>query len=271
MEEQPLELSVPIISYNIIMSAFVIPLSTSINTRNFAFHDNGVSSRFVRVSPTISRRARIVCQEGKQFNYNIYQDFEDRSKRSLTNEDRAVAVQKPLGIVLEEGQDGMVFVAEVDPDGNAAETGEVQEGDILVAVSATFGDEVWSTRGVGLDRVLKSIRIRSGEYVTLVLESPDQTSARKSFSTQQAESRRSEARDKFGEREVVDPVSWRKEVAKQQEAIYEDSDPVPPFVDEELKEKLKKEIVAPYQQNWILWIGGGIFILVVLSVIFGIN
>jgi len=52
---------------------------------------------------------------------------------------------------------------------------QVKEGDIVTMCSATFGDEMWSTRGVGLSRVLAAIRVRSGATVKLVLESPSQT------------------------------------------------------------------------------------------------
>ena len=186
----------------------------------------------------------------------------------MTSADRAVVLQKPLGIVLEEAQDGMVFVAEIDPEGNAADSGEVFEGDILVAVSATFGDEVWSTRGVGLDRVMKSIRIRAGDFVTLVLETPDTLAQRKSEAAAYAMSRRAEARDKFGERPVLDPVTWRQADAA---AVYEDDvDPRQSVIDEQLKEKLKGEIAAPYEQNWILWIGAAVLVLVLLSAAFGV-
>lgn len=262
------------------MSAFVGQLSSSFLLRSVnarpSFSGTAVSRR--PLHSTARQRAAprpapstIVCEDDK-FNYNIYQDSADRSKRALTAEDRAVILAKPLGVVLEEGQDGMVFVAEVDPEGNAAESGEVKEGDILVAVSATFGEEVWSTRGVGLDRVMKSIRIRAGDLVTLVLESPEETSQRKSMSAREAAFRRTEARDKFGEREVLDPVSWRSaKPAASSGALYEDGDPEQAAIDEKLKEKLKREVVAPYEQNWILWIGAGILLLVVLSVAFGIN
>ncbi|CDF37425.1 unnamed protein product [Chondrus crispus] len=228
-----------------------------------------------RRAPTarLSRRSflpgRIVCEEG--FNYNIYQDGKDRAKRMVDSSDRSVTVQKPLGLVLEEGQDGMVFVAEMDPEGNAADSGEINEGDILVAVSATFGEEVWSTRGVGLDRVMKSIRIRAGDFVTLVVESPETLSERKSMAAVQAENRRTEARDKFGEREVLDPVTWRSNAPKETQATYEYGDPAQAQIDEQLKEKLKAEISAPYEQNWILWVGAGVLVLVVLSVAFGIT
>lgn len=228
--------------------------------------------RLPRTSRYVSRRCTVVCN--KEFNYNIYQSDSDRAKRAVSTSDRAVSLQKPLGLVLEEGQDGMVFVAEIDPDGNAAESGEVNEGDILVAVSATFGEEVWSTRGVGLDRVMKSIRIRAGDFVTLVLESPDQLSQFKTQAAKQAELKRSEAREKFGEREVLDPVSWRRAKPTGQsesQAMYEYGDPEQAKIDDALKEKLKSEIAAPYEQNWILWVGAGILVLVLLSVAFGIS
>ncbi|CAN8076660.1 unnamed protein product [Agarophyton chilense] len=219
---------------------------------------------------TSRSRIAVTPQCSDSFNYNIYQDGDDRSKRVVSDSDRSVVLQKPLGMVLEEGQDGMVFVAEIDPDGNAAASGEVNEGDVLVAVSATFGDEVWSTRGVGLDRVMKSIRIRSGDFVTLVLESPDKLSEMKTKAAEQAASRRSEARDKFGEREVLDPVTWTK-AKPQTNDVYEYGDPEQPQIDDALKQKLKREVAAPYEQNWILWIGAGILILVLLSVAFGLT
>jgi hypothetical protein len=37
--------------------------------------------------------------------------------------------------------------------------------------SATFGNQLWSTRGAGLTRVLAAIRVRAGPTVKLVLES----------------------------------------------------------------------------------------------------
>lgn len=52
--------------------------------------------------------------------------------------------------------------------------------------SATFGDDMWSTRGVGLTRVLAAIRVRAGPYVKLVFESPNQYQKKAAMSTQQA-------------------------------------------------------------------------------------
>ena len=51
--------------------------------------------------------------------------------------------------------------------------------------SATFGDEMWSTRGVGLTRVLAAIRVRAGATVKLVFESPDAYKRKAVLTTQQ--------------------------------------------------------------------------------------
>merc|ERR1712216_991711 len=143
-----------------------------------------------------------------EYKYNIFLNGENRAKRIVTNEDRYAILQKPLGIILEEGDDGMVFIAKIDPAGNAAQSGfDIRVGDIITAVSATFGDEVWSTRGVGLDRVLKSIKIRSGDFVTLVLEGKDENNSLKTIAAKNAEERRKDAREKFGEPVLLDPIT----------------------------------------------------------------
>lgn len=55
----------------------------------------------------------------------------------------------------------------------------------MTMCSATFGDDMWSVRGVGLSRVLAAIRVRSGATVKLVFESPKQTKMKKEVTTQQ--------------------------------------------------------------------------------------
>ena len=51
--------------------------------------------------------------------------------------------------------------------------------------SATFGDDMWSTRGVGLTRVLAAIRVRAGPQVKLVFESPNQYKSKVAQSSKQ--------------------------------------------------------------------------------------
>ena len=53
--------------------------------------------------------------------------------------------------------------------------------------SATFGDQMWSTRGVGLSRVLAAIRLRSGATVRLVFESPGEYKKKAATTTKQKE------------------------------------------------------------------------------------
>ena len=68
--------------------------------------------------------------------------------------------------------DGDVYVKDVTAGGNAAGmSGQVQKGDVIQKCSATFGGQMWSTRGAGLDRVTRAIEVRAGPTVTLVLQS----------------------------------------------------------------------------------------------------
>eukprot|EP00184_Porphyridium_aerugineum_P004427 CAMPEP_0184706502 /NCGR_PEP_ID=MMETSP0313-20130426/36792_1 /TAXON_ID=2792 /ORGANISM="Porphyridium aerugineum, Strain SAG 1380-2" /LENGTH=204 /DNA_ID=CAMNT_0027168055 /DNA_START=1397 /DNA_END=2011 /DNA_ORIENTATION=+ len=198
-----------------------------------------------------------------QFNYNIYQDGDERAKRQIGPNDRAVVLRKPLGLVLEEAQDGMVFVANMEQGGNAMQSGQINVGDILVAVSATFGDEVWSVRGVGLDRVMKSIRVRSGDFVTLVLESSQQVAQRKMQSIETAKDRREFARETFGEREVIDPNSWTKfRTPEQQAQGYAN--------DSELEAQLQNEQEeegGQKSQDWILYASAGIGVALILGIL----
>jgi len=106
-----------------------------------------------------------------------------RSQRQAGVNDRVVELKRPLGLVLDEDENGNVVVETVAPRGNAARTGQVKEGDIVTMCSATFGDDMWSTRGVGLTRVLAAIRVRAGPTVKLAFESPTETKARAKMST----------------------------------------------------------------------------------------
>ncbi|CAN0364571.1 unnamed protein product, partial [Ectocarpus sp. 13 AM-2016] len=75
-----------------------------------------------------------------------------------------------MGLVLEEDERGNVYIVEIVPGGNASRKKQINVGDKITFVSATFGEEIWSAQGVGLSRVQSAIRIRSGPTVKLVLE-----------------------------------------------------------------------------------------------------
>jgi len=104
-----------------------------------------------------------------------------RAARSAGLDDRVVELKRPLGVVLNEDNDGNVYVEQVAPKGNAARTGLVKEGDIVTMCSATFGGDMWSCRGVGLTRVLAAIRVRAGPTVKLVFESTTETAKKSKF------------------------------------------------------------------------------------------
>lgn len=118
-----------------------------------------------------------------------------RASRSAGPNDRVVELKRPLGLVLDSDDSGNVYVETVAPRGNAARTGLVKEGDIVVMCSATFGDQLWSTRGVGLTRVLSAIKVRAGPTVTLVLESTNE-SDRKATTTAKAVKAAEDARER---------------------------------------------------------------------------
>jgi hypothetical protein len=122
-----------------------------------------------------------------------------RASRSAGVDDRVVPLRRPLGLVLAEDDNGNVFVETVAPKGNAARTGVIKEGDIVTMCSATFGDQMWSTRGVGLTRVLAAIRVRAGPTVSLVFESSRETATKARNSSKAvaaAEEARLRAQDK---------------------------------------------------------------------------
>lgn len=113
-----------------------------------------------------------------------------KQSRSADSGDNLVELKRPLGLVLDQDDNGNVFVQTVAPKGNAARSGLVKEGDIVTMCSATFGDQMWSTRGVGLTRVLAAIRVRAGPTVSLVFESTTQRKVKGADVAKQAQAAR---------------------------------------------------------------------------------
>jgi hypothetical protein len=83
----------------------------------------------------------------------------NRSQRRAAADDRMVELRMPMGMDLDEDKNGNVFVKSIEKGGRADKSGMVFVGDIVAMVSATFGDDMWSARGVGLDRVVSSFRM----------------------------------------------------------------------------------------------------------------
>jgi hypothetical protein len=104
--------------------------------------------------------------------------------------DRKVTFRKPnqatdgitLGLKFKEGWGKAVYVDDILPNSEAARLereGKLRKGDEVVMVSATFGDEMWSSRGCGKYRLEKSIAVRQGMTISFVVESPDDGSKKR--------------------------------------------------------------------------------------------
>lgn len=78
-----------------------------------------------------------------------------------------------LGLKFREGFGKAVFIDKIIDGTEAArlkQQGKIKEGDEITMVSATFGDEMWSARGVGKYRLEKSIAVRQGGTISFVVE-----------------------------------------------------------------------------------------------------
>lgn len=84
-----------------------------------------------------------------------------------------------MGMELDEDDKGNVFVKSIEKNGRAEKSGVVFVGDYVAMVSATFGEDLWSCRGVGLNRVLSCIKVRNNKPVVLVLEAANEAEEKK--------------------------------------------------------------------------------------------
>lgn len=119
----------------------------------------------------------------------------NRAMRQAGADERTVELLLPLGLELDEDKEGNVFVKSIEKGGRAEKTGKVFVGDIVAMASATFGDDMWSTRGVGLGRVMSTIRVRNSKPVKLVLEAPTEQEEKKRRAIAYAEKSEAEKKE----------------------------------------------------------------------------
>ena len=106
------------------------------------------------------------------------------SYRSAQPGDRKVSFRKPnsatgglmLGLQFREAPfTKAVYIDKILPNTEAARLesqGKIKVGDEITMVSATFGNDMWSVRGVGKMRLEKSISVRQGMNIKFCVESP---------------------------------------------------------------------------------------------------
>merc|ERR1711907_621151 len=96
-----------------------------------------------------------------------------------------------MGMKFRESFSKAVIVDKIIPNTEAdkyKKAGKLKEGDEIVMVSATFGNEMWSARGIGKMRLEKSIAVRQGMTISFVVESPDdKTKKNKLFAKNEAD------------------------------------------------------------------------------------
>lgn len=94
-----------------------------------------------------------------------------RSAREVGADDkgRIVECNMPLGIQFEERAKGDIYIKDVDQNSDAWDQG-VRPGAQLTFVSATFGDEMWNTKGVGMTQFMTVLRSRFGSTIKIALE-----------------------------------------------------------------------------------------------------
>lgn len=128
-----------------------------------------------------------------------------------------MTIRKPLGLILEENSNKDVFVSEVVEGGNAYAVGGIKKGDIITMCSATFGGDMWSTRGAGLSRVQRAIEVRAGQTVSLVVQSKaEQRSFLSGIFQDQDAVREKRVQEATAKREELEAevLAERKEAAK---------------------------------------------------------
>jgi hypothetical protein len=89
---------------------------------------------------------------------------------------RLVECGLPLGITFEEKDGGDIYIKTVDESSDAYFQG-VRPGAQLVLVSATFGDEMWNTKKVGMTQFQTVLNSRFGNTVKLALEKENKNEA----------------------------------------------------------------------------------------------
>jgi len=86
---------------------------------------------------------------------------------------KVVEVNLPLGVKFEEGDGGNIFIKDVEEDSDAWRKG-VRPGAQMVSVSATFGDEMWNAKGVGMSQFTQTIASRFGQTIKLAILQKDE-------------------------------------------------------------------------------------------------
>ena len=119
---------------------------------------------------------RVNLFELPNINFGERFDEEESGSRSARVADqrssRLVECNMPLGIIFEERDGGDIYIKDVDPESDAYDQG-VRPGAQLAMISATFGDEMWNAKKVGMTQFMQTLNSRFGSTISLALEKED--------------------------------------------------------------------------------------------------
>uniref|UniRef100_A0A7S3HSD3 PDZ domain-containing protein n=1 Tax=Spumella elongata TaxID=89044 RepID=A0A7S3HSD3_9STRA len=90
------------------------------------------------------------------------------SQKQVDGESREVECRLPLGVQFEERDGGDIYIKTVAQDSDAFSQG-VRPGAQLTMISATFGDEMWQARKVGMVQFQTVLNSRFGSTIKLAL------------------------------------------------------------------------------------------------------
>lgn len=121
-------------------------------------------SRSGRVSVPVPAVQKPKLAQVARFTSHVARAAEVKAEAAATaateGEILEISLPKPLGLRFAKGNDGRIYVSENNPQlGNT--DSRVSSGDLLLAVSASFGDEVWPAESYG--QTMYAIRTRNGE------------------------------------------------------------------------------------------------------------
>lgn len=138
-----------------------------------------------------------------------------------------VYLSKPLGLRFARGNDGQAYISKSDARlGNTDE--DIEVADKIVAVSASFGEEVWEAEKAGFGQVMYAIRTRNGQvYLKLqrrggdlsVFEELVLTEAEKAWRAERAGGNYGQGTKEVQQRNYV----MRKEAERKRRELFDDA------------------------------------------------
>lgn len=154
--------------------AFQVPISgfPRKSNHNFVVHralaSRSASAYILRTPHTTRNRLVVSCtlpnistSESPQDPESYLIHTKDETQIVLPSNTELVSSPLPLGVFLDQTADGLVFVDEIEPDGNAAKLGQLVEGDVVRAVSLPFGNNLIPVPEVnGLQMIATYMRSR---------------------------------------------------------------------------------------------------------------